>query len=376
MSLTDRMITDELECAICMDVMKEPVSLNCQHNFCRGCIASVLASGAEEQPDQIRCPTCRKQCRVEAALPENKLLKTMCDAARRANSETCPHHPETHAEYYCNTCDVITCDKCAIIGGHRGHNICELATAAATCRARLQRVQAALNEREQNVDAMVARIDATYNGLETRVDEKARAVIEAVKKQSALAKGKLRQERLAKLQTAWATIRALKSQQARRVTGKLAALPRLDGQAVAVHAAEQGLQIFQAPVWGKEQAEEALHRFEELEPLKAIEEAAQSALQAKTEFQIFVFNGATTQNKTITVDVAGDTTVEELKGILVERTGVPRDRQGLVFRGKGKVLEDAQTMAHYNIGREDTIEMSVRSVCVGGVRHGAVRGRE
>ena len=78
----------------------------------------------------------------------------------------------------------------------------------------------------------------------------------------------------------------------------------------------------------------------------------------------------------ITVDVAGDTTVEELKGILVERTGVPRDRQGLVFRGKGKVLEDAQTMAHYNIGREDTIEMSVRSVCVGGVRHGAVRGRK
>ena len=373
MSLTDPMITDELECAICMDVMKEPVSLNCQHNFCRGCIASVLASGAEEQPDQIRCPTCRKQCRVEAALPENKLLKTMCDAARRAKSETCPHHPETHAEYYCTTCDVITCDKCAIIGGHRGHDICELATIAATSRAELQRVQAAHREHEQAIAAAHARIDATYNGLKTRIDEKARVVIEGVKKQSALAKGKLRQERLAKLQTAWATIRALKSQQARRVTGKLAALPRLDGQAVAVHAAEQGLQNFQAPVWGKEQADEAVRRFEALEPFKAIEGAA---FKAKPEFQIFVRNCATTQSKTITVDVAGDTTVEELKGILVERTGVPRDRQGLVFRGKGKVLEDAQTMAHYNIGREDTIEMSVRSVCVGGVRHGAVRGRE
>ena len=112
----------------------------------------------------------------------------------RQPTETCPHHPETRAEYYCNTCDVITCDKCAIIGGHRGHNICELATAAATCRARLQRVQAALREREQAVDAMVARIDATYNGLKTRVDEKARAVIEAVKKQSALANLQDRQD--------------------------------------------------------------------------------------------------------------------------------------------------------------------------------------
>ena len=282
----------------------------------------------------------------------------------------CPHHPETRAEYYCTTCDVITCDKCAIIGGHRGHNICELVTAAATCRAGLQRVQSAHREREQKVATVHARIDATYNGLKTRIDEKARAVIEAVETQSAIAKEKLRREQLAKKEAASASIHALNTLD---VVGKLAALPRLDGQAAAVHAAEQGLQNFQAPVWGKEQADEAARRFEALEPFKAIEEAA---FKAKPEFQIFVRNCATTQSKTITVDVTGDTTVEELKGILVERTGVPRDRQGLVFRGKGKVLEDAQTMAHYNIGREDTIEMSVRSVCVGGVRHGAVRGRE
>ena len=85
MSLIDPQLTDELVCPICMEVMKEPVSLgNCQHNFCRGCITAVIASGAEEQPGELRCPTCRKRNRVDTALPENKLLKTMCDAARRA----------------------------------------------------------------------------------------------------------------------------------------------------------------------------------------------------------------------------------------------------------------------------------------------------
>ena len=125
MSLTDPSITDELQCPICMEVMQEPVSLrSCQHNFCRECITRVMATGGL----QIKCPTCRKVTSVSArrdhrkkALTENKLLKAMCDAARRAASETCPHHPETRAEYYCTTCDVITCDKCAIIGGHRGH---------------------------------------------------------------------------------------------------------------------------------------------------------------------------------------------------------------------------------------------------------------
>ena len=276
---------------------------------------------------------------MDTALPENKLLKTMCDAARRAADETCPHHPETRAEYYCNTCDVITCDKCALIGGHRGHDICELAAAAATCRAGLQRVQAAHREQEQAAAAVHARIDATYNGLKTRVDETTRAVIEAVKKRGALVKQNLQDRQLAEHDTASASLRALKPLH-KEVEGKLAALPRLDGQAAALRASEQGLQIFQAPVWGKEQIDDAFRRFEALEPFKAIEEAAQGAFKAKPEFQIFVrVNGGTTQNKTVTIKVADKTTVGELKGTLVERTGVPRGRQGLVFQGK--VLEDA-----------------------------------
>ena len=262
-----------------------------------------------------------------------------------------PHHPETRAEYYSTTRDVITCDKCAIIGGHRG-DICELATIAATSCAVAWRVQAAHREHEQAIAAAHASIDATYNGLKTRIDEKARVVIEGVKKQSALAKEKLRQEQLAKKEAASASIHALNTLDT-EVKGKLAALPRLDGQAAAVREAEQGLQIFQAPKWGKEQADEAFRRFEALEPFKAIEEAA---FKAKPEFQIFVRNCATTRlrqddhgRRDGRYDGRG------AKGILAENTGVPQYCQGIIFWGT--VLEDAQTMAHYNIGREDTVEM-------------------
>ena len=137
---------------------------------------------------EVKCPVCRKRSRVPEELPENKLLKTVVDATRRAEQEACPHHPETRAEYFCNTCDVITCDKCALLGGHRGHDICELATAAAACRAGLQRVQAGLSEREQAAAAARGRIDATYNGLKSRVDEEAQAVIDEVNRQRVIAK--------------------------------------------------------------------------------------------------------------------------------------------------------------------------------------------
>ena len=102
--------------------------------------------------------------------------------------------------------------------------------------------------------------------------------------------------------------------------GKLAALLASTGRWRRC-AAEQGPQVFQAPV-GQGASRRRLRRFEALEPFKAIEER-RKAFSAKPSYQIFVRNGGTTQNKTVTIKVAHDTTVDELKGTLVERTGVP-----------------------------------------------------
>lgn len=41
-----------LECAVCFELLCEPVTLTCEHAFCRSCIASALRA-------QRRCPLCR-----------------------------------------------------------------------------------------------------------------------------------------------------------------------------------------------------------------------------------------------------------------------------------------------------------------------------
>ena len=156
MSLTDKQLTDELECPICMEVMQDPVSRSCQHNLCRACQRVI-----EEQ--QIKCPTCRKISGVPTDHQLPRTTPTRRAAARRAKSETCPHHPETRAEYYCTTCDVITCDS-ALSSAATAATTSASSRLAATSRAELQRVQAARREQEQAVAAVHARIDATYNG--------------------------------------------------------------------------------------------------------------------------------------------------------------------------------------------------------------------
>uniref|UniRef100_A0A8C0H0K4 Uncharacterized protein n=1 Tax=Chelonoidis abingdonii TaxID=106734 RepID=A0A8C0H0K4_CHEAB len=49
-------IQDELTCSICLDYFKDPVSLDCDHNFCRACITQCWEGFTTE----ISCPQCRE----------------------------------------------------------------------------------------------------------------------------------------------------------------------------------------------------------------------------------------------------------------------------------------------------------------------------
>uniref|UniRef100_A0A8C7RVQ5 RING-type domain-containing protein n=1 Tax=Oncorhynchus mykiss TaxID=8022 RepID=A0A8C7RVQ5_ONCMY len=50
-------LEDELSCPICFEFFQDPVSLKCQHSFCRGC----LETPAWIQQKQRECPVCRRR---------------------------------------------------------------------------------------------------------------------------------------------------------------------------------------------------------------------------------------------------------------------------------------------------------------------------
>ena len=56
-----------LECPICLEILKEPKTLNCNHSFCKSCLADILKSKYLKKDQTLNtpeilsivCPTCK-----------------------------------------------------------------------------------------------------------------------------------------------------------------------------------------------------------------------------------------------------------------------------------------------------------------------------
>ncbi|XP_051711772.2 tripartite motif-containing protein 26 isoform X5 [Oryctolagus cuniculus] len=142
-----RNLEDEVLCSICLDFLRDPVTIDCGHVFCYHCIIKVCESS--RQP--LNCSLCKAAFKKEnmrhvwqmASLVEN-IWRMKVDEERQPREERPPEQKAAklcgrHLEklhYYCKDDQQILCVMCRESREHRHHAAVLLEKAAQPYRVR------------------------------------------------------------------------------------------------------------------------------------------------------------------------------------------------------------------------------------------------
>ncbi|XP_065122593.1 tripartite motif-containing protein 16-like [Paramisgurnus dabryanus] len=227
---------EQLICPVCLDLLKDPVTLNCGHSYCMICI-----TGCWDQDDDseiYRCPKCRQTFTTRPVLGKNAVLCEMVEKlnskpqAGYAGTETCdictgkkrkavksclvclesycPNHLKQHEEFhsskrhkmtddsdrlekircsqhekpiemYCHDDKICLCTMC-VVDGHATHNVVPLAAARTKIQGNFEESQIRLKERIQNkCQELKDAVETRKRSAQTAVDDTERIFAELIR---------------------------------------------------------------------------------------------------------------------------------------------------------------------------------------------------
>ncbi|XP_065271977.1 zinc finger protein RFP-like [Emys orbicularis] len=144
----------ELTCSVCLDYFKDPVSLDCGHNFCQACITQWW----EGLRTNFRCPECRTTFSQRNVKP-NRQLRNIVEASRTLTLES-TKEPEVERvglkrkrtfDVFCQEDQIPICMVCHLSGDHREHTVVPIEEAAKDYKDQIQSRLAILKKEREEI---------------------------------------------------------------------------------------------------------------------------------------------------------------------------------------------------------------------------------
>ncbi|XP_072497650.1 E3 ubiquitin-protein ligase TRIM31-like [Notamacropus eugenii] len=180
-------LLEELTCSICMEYLKDPVSIPCHHSFCKVCITELCDSHKAHVQDSVSCPICKKPFQKENISPNwvlvqlvPKLLnlklsdKLSEDAKQPADYQLCKSHGEK-TFFYCKTDEQFLCFVCKELREHSSHVVLPVEDAAQPYKDQIQRQLESLKKFKEQI--MHLKENKTLQGLLNQIQEKKQRIV-------------------------------------------------------------------------------------------------------------------------------------------------------------------------------------------------------
>ncbi|XP_040929106.2 tripartite motif-containing protein 16-like [Betta splendens] len=94
---------DKLCCSVCLDLLKDPVTISCGHSYCLSCIRTYWDAEGHKGNS---CPQCRQTFTRRPALVKNTLLADLVEDLKRTGLQAAPAALcyATHQDVACDSC--------------------------------------------------------------------------------------------------------------------------------------------------------------------------------------------------------------------------------------------------------------------------------
>uniref|UniRef100_A0A8C8T8A2 Tripartite motif-containing protein 5-like n=1 Tax=Peromyscus maniculatus bairdii TaxID=230844 RepID=A0A8C8T8A2_PERMB len=168
------MMEEEVTCPICLELLNEPVSADCDHSFCRACITLNYESSKSKEGEGV-CPVCRvsylfgnlRPNRHVANIVERlKGLKSNLKKQQKVN--VCAQHGEK-LQLFCEKDMVAICWLCERSQEHRGH-----VTAL---------IEEVAYKYENQIQGDVEKVQMEFKGLREFLDSKEKNEVQKLKQE-------------------------------------------------------------------------------------------------------------------------------------------------------------------------------------------------